>query len=215
MLVMFLFVLGGLSAGTCAIADSSAGHVYLSGCVHKEGAVDIPEGGSLTVTQAIILGGGLSDSADPHHVKILRKKADGTSQVIVVDWIEIVGGGPPDHPVKAHLEKDVAVQQGRLSKFREQAMAVKTNQEYHAIQHEMAFAQAEIKNLEDKVDKTHFLKVHRSYIVNLERVTKIEPYSKDNYVVVLGSGQQLPVSRSGYARLRAFLDQKAQAGPPR
>jgi predicted nucleic acid-binding Zn-ribbon protein len=49
------------------------------------------------------------------------------------------------------VEKDVAVHQGRLSKFREQAMAVKTNQEYHAIQHEMAFAQAEIKTLEDGV----------------------------------------------------------------
>src|SRR5262245_2311154 len=48
-------------------------------------------------------------------------------------------------------EKDVAVHQGRLSKFREQAMAVKTNQEYHAIQHEMAFAQTEIKTLEDKI----------------------------------------------------------------
>jgi two-component system LytT family response regulator len=44
--------------------------------------------------------------------------------------------------------------------------------------------------------------------VNLEKVTKIEPYSKDQYVVVLASGQQLPVSRSGYARLRNFLDQK-------
>ena len=49
------------------------------------------------------------------------------------------------------IEKDVAVQQGRLSKYREQAMAVKTNQEYHAIQHEMAFAQGEIKTLEDKI----------------------------------------------------------------
>jgi predicted nucleic acid-binding Zn-ribbon protein len=49
------------------------------------------------------------------------------------------------------IEKDVAMHQGRLSKFREQAMAVKTNQEYHAIQHEIAFAQTEIKGLEDKV----------------------------------------------------------------
>jgi len=49
------------------------------------------------------------------------------------------------------VEKDVAVHQGRLSKFRDQAMAVKTNQEYHAIQHEMAFAQAEIKTLEDRI----------------------------------------------------------------
>jgi predicted nucleic acid-binding Zn-ribbon protein len=49
------------------------------------------------------------------------------------------------------IEKDVAVHQGRLSKFREQAMAVKTNQEYHAIQHEIAFAQGEVKKLEDRV----------------------------------------------------------------
>jgi len=47
------------------------------------------------------------------------------------------------------IEKEVAVHQGRLSKFREQAMAVKTNQEYHAIQHEIAHAQAEIKKHED------------------------------------------------------------------
>jgi uncharacterized protein len=49
------------------------------------------------------------------------------------------------------IEKEVAVHQGRLSKFREQAMAVKTNQEYHAIQHEIAFAEKEIKALEDQI----------------------------------------------------------------
>ncbi len=49
------------------------------------------------------------------------------------------------------IEKEVAVHQGRLSKFREQAMAVKTNQEYHAVQHEITFAQTEIKKLEDTV----------------------------------------------------------------
>ncbi len=49
------------------------------------------------------------------------------------------------------IEKDVAVHQGRLSKFREQAMAVKTNQEYHAVQKEIGFAQAEIKALEDQI----------------------------------------------------------------
>lgn len=49
------------------------------------------------------------------------------------------------------IEKEVAMHQGRLSKFREQAMAVKTNQEYHAVQHEISFAQNEIKTLEDKV----------------------------------------------------------------
>src|SRR5438132_9641573 len=49
------------------------------------------------------------------------------------------------------IEKELAVHQGRLSKFREQAMAVKTNQEYQALQKEIGFAQGEIKTLEDKV----------------------------------------------------------------
>lgn len=49
------------------------------------------------------------------------------------------------------VEKEVAVHQGRLSKYRDQAMAVKTNQEYHAIQHEIAHAQGEIKKYEDQI----------------------------------------------------------------
>ena len=52
---------------------------------------------------------------------------------------------------RRNQEKEVAVHQGRLSKFREQAMAVKTNQEYHAIQKEIGFAQAEIKTIEDRI----------------------------------------------------------------
>src|ERR1044071_572389 len=52
---------------------------------------------------------------------------------------------------RREIEKDVSVHQGRLSKFREQAMAVKTNQEYHAIQKEIGFAQGEIKTLEDRI----------------------------------------------------------------
>ena len=53
--------------------------------------------------------------------------------------------------VRREHEKTVALHQGRLSKFREQAMAVKTNQEYHAIQKEIAFAQGEMKSAEDAV----------------------------------------------------------------
>jgi predicted nucleic acid-binding Zn-ribbon protein len=49
------------------------------------------------------------------------------------------------------IEKDVAVHQGRLSKFRDQLMAVKTNIEYQAIQKEIGFAQGEIKTLEDRI----------------------------------------------------------------
>ena len=53
--------------------------------------------------------------------------------------------------VRREHEKTVALHQGRLSKFREQAMAVKTNQEYHAVQKEIEFAQTEMKAAEDQV----------------------------------------------------------------
>lgn len=68
--------------------------------------------------------------------------------------------------------------------------------------------QQTISSLEAALDPAQFVRIHRSYVVNLEKVTKIEPYSKDNHVVVLTNGVQLPVSRGGYARLRALLDQK-------
>jgi len=66
--------------------------------------------------------------------------------------------------------------------------------------------QQTIASLEAALDPSRFLRVHRSFIVNLERVAKIEPYSKDSHVAILTTGMQLPVSRAGYARLREFLD---------
>ncbi len=53
--------------------------------------------------------------------------------------------------IRREHEKTVALHQSRLSKFREQAMSVKTNQEYHAIQKEISFAQTEMKTAEDAV----------------------------------------------------------------
>jgi two-component system LytT family response regulator len=44
--------------------------------------------------------------------------------------------------------------------------------------------------------------------VNVERVSKLEPYTKDSHIVILTDGSRLPVSRSGYGRLRALLDQQ-------
>jgi two-component system LytT family response regulator len=66
--------------------------------------------------------------------------------------------------------------------------------------------QQTVSSLESGLDPARFLRIHRSYIVNLERVSRIEPYGKDSHVAVLHNGTQLPVSRAGYARLREFLD---------
>jgi two-component system LytT family response regulator len=66
--------------------------------------------------------------------------------------------------------------------------------------------QQTISSLEAALDPSRFMRIHRSFIVNLERVARVEPYAKDSHVAVLLNGTQLPVSRAGYARLRAFLD---------
>ena len=68
--------------------------------------------------------------------------------------------------------------------------------------------QQTISSLEESLDPRQFIRIHRSYIVNLDRVVKMEPYTKDTKVAVLNDGKQLPVSRSGYLRLTALLGEK-------
>jgi two-component system LytT family response regulator len=62
--------------------------------------------------------------------------------------------------------------------------------------------QQTISSLETGLDPQQFVRIHRSVIVNFERVAKIEPYAKDSRVAVLNDGTQLPVSRAGYDRLK-------------
>jgi two-component system LytT family response regulator len=68
--------------------------------------------------------------------------------------------------------------------------------------------QQTISSLETALDPQQFVRIHRSTIVNLERVAKIEPYAKDSRVAVLSDGTQLQVSRAGYERLKALLGEK-------
>ncbi len=66
--------------------------------------------------------------------------------------------------------------------------------------------QQTISSLEAALDPARFVRVHRSYLVNLERIARIEPYTKDSHVVLLADGTQIPVSRAGYARLKELLE---------
>ncbi len=65
--------------------------------------------------------------------------------------------------------------------------------------------QQTISSLEEQLDPRRFVRIHRSYLVNLERIARIEPYTKDSRVAVLHDGSQLPVSRSGHSRLKELL----------
>ncbi len=59
---------------------------------------------------------------------------------------------------------------------------------------------------ENSLDANEFIRVHRSYIVQLSQITRIEPLEKDTHVALLKSGTRIPLSKSGYARLRKVLD---------
>ena len=55
------------------------------------------------------------------------------------------------------------------------------------------------------LDPARFVRIHRSYVLNVERLARLELYAKDSHVAFLKDGKQLPVSRAGYARLRELL----------
>ncbi len=54
-----------------------------------------------------------------------------------------------------------------------------------------------------------FIRIHRPHLVNLDRVAKIEPLTKDSRIAILSNGTQLPVSRAGYDRLKALLEARS------
>jgi len=62
-----------------------------------------------------------------------------------------------------------------------------------------------LAELADRLDPDRFIRVHRSFIVNIDRISRIELYAKDSRIAILCDGARIPVSRSGYARLRELL----------
>ena len=62
-----------------------------------------------------------------------------------------------------------------------------------------------LATLEDRLDPKRFIRVHRSFILNIDRLRSIELYAKDSRIAILEDRTKIPVSRSGYARLRELL----------
>jgi two-component system LytT family response regulator len=59
---------------------------------------------------------------------------------------------------------------------------------------------------EQTLSDKQFVRVHRSYLVQLPFITKIEPMEKDNHIVILKNGTKIPASRSGFAKLKEILN---------
>jgi two-component system, LytTR family, response regulator len=59
--------------------------------------------------------------------------------------------------------------------------------------------------VESSLDLSRFVRIHRSYLLNIERIARVELYAKDSRIAILRDGTKLPVSRAGYARLAKLL----------
>jgi two-component system LytT family response regulator len=65
--------------------------------------------------------------------------------------------------------------------------------------------QQTLSDVEKTLNPAVFVRIHRSYILNIERLAKLELYAKDSHAAILRDGTRLAVSRSGYARLNSVL----------
>jgi two-component system LytT family response regulator len=65
--------------------------------------------------------------------------------------------------------------------------------------------QQTMADIEAQLDHARFVRIHRSFLLNIERLARIEPYAKDSWLAILTDGSRLPVSRTGYSRLKELM----------
>jgi len=58
---------------------------------------------------------------------------------------------------------------------------------------------------EQMLDPRYFVRVHRSYIIAIQEITRLDPYEKDSHLAILKSGAKIPVSKTGYVKLKGVL----------
>ena len=70
---------------------------------------------------------------------------------------------------------------------------------------EMFLKKKTMSYYERTLDPAQFVRVHRSYIISLTQLTKVEPLEKETYLALLKTGAKIPLSKTGYARLKEVL----------
>ena len=58
-----------------------------------------------------------------------------------------------------------------------------------------------LAQVEASLDPAKFVRIHRSYVLNLDRLARVELDARENRIAILADGRRLPVSRAGYGRL--------------
>jgi two-component system LytT family response regulator len=65
--------------------------------------------------------------------------------------------------------------------------------------------QQTLQEIEARLDPRRFVRIHRGYLLNIDRLARLETYAKDSRIAFLRDGRRLPVSRAGYERLKGLL----------
>jgi protein involved in polysaccharide export with SLBB domain len=82
--------------GLDAVSAKARGHIYLSGQVGQQGAIDIPPDEKFTMSKAILKAGGFADFANKKKIKLIRKSPTGAAQTIIVDLEAVTVRGEID-----------------------------------------------------------------------------------------------------------------------
>ena len=72
-------------------------------------------------------------------------------------------------------------------------------------QKEMFLKKKTMSFYEQSLDGNQFVRVHRSYIIQLSHLTRIEPFEKDSHIALLKTGARIPLSKTGYTKLKTVL----------
>ncbi|HKH62639.1 MAG TPA: LytTR family transcriptional regulator DNA-binding domain-containing protein [Flavitalea sp.] len=62
-----------------------------------------------------------------------------------------------------------------------------------------------MNHFEQVLNAQQFVRTHRSFIINVSMINRIDPYEKDNHIAILQSGAKIPVSKTGYSKLKGIL----------
>lgn len=116
----------------------------------------------------------------------------------------VAAARPAGVPVERVVVRDGAkvhvIPVGRLDYVQAQDDYILLRSEGKSFLKEQTMAEIELL-----LDPTRFVRIHRSFILNVERLSRVEPYGKDTRVAILSDGTRLPVSRTGYSRLNELL----------
>ena len=141
-------------------------------------------------------------SQDRFEESLLRAKARlGQGRISNIQAGELSNAAKSDWPLDRIVVKDgskvtlIPLASLDYIQAQDDYVLLKTREKGH-------LKQQTLQSLEQRLDPSRFFRIHRSFIIQLDRLIRLEQRETDSWVAVLQDGARLPVSKSGYARLK-------------